>query len=235
MLTDPIRASAPPTPHPAHAVPHETKQASPTPAEPTSLMIFEAMRAARQQAEETAQKFKVKLPVRYGDVPMMAYARLARARNRAEVQSASGYARRRIAQLRSALRQDPDHQDAIRTAIRQLEKLTVRAARKQRDMDQERLLQIQRRKAAEQTRKREEARLAQEVQRRRTLRVIREGSYLHEAAIEQGMQAYRAAKAAELAAQLPSGSPTPTPLSAADAASPSAPAISGEAGFSVQA
>ena len=235
MLTDPIHTPLHPVPYPSNPVPQKGTRSAPTPAEPASLTIFEAMRAARRQAEQTAQRFKVRLPVRYGDVPMMAYARLARARNRAEVQSAAGYARRRIAQLRSALRQDPDHQDAIRTALRQLEKLSIRAARKQRDMDQERILQLQRHKAAEQAQKREEARLTQEVQRRRVLRAIREESYLHEAAIEQGMQAYRAAKAAELAAQLPSRSPAPTPMSAADAASPSPPVIPAEVGFSIQA
>ena len=43
----------------------------------------------------------------YGDAALEAYSRLGRAKNRSQVNAASGYARRRMAQLRAALRTDP--------------------------------------------------------------------------------------------------------------------------------
>lgn len=164
--------------------------------------ILEAMREAREQAEETAKKFKIKSNVRYGDFPMEAYARLGRARTKADASAAAGYARRCLCRLRSALRQDEDQAGAIRCAMRQLEKVALRANRKKRDIDREHLLQLRRRRAAEEERKREASRLHTELQRRRAVRAIRESGYLHEAAIEQGMQAYRDAMDADRAAQL---------------------------------
>ena len=89
--------------------------------------LAEMIRQAREKAQEHAERLKVpKDSARYGDAPMQAYARLRRARNRAEVGSATGYARRQIAQLKTALRQDPENAERIRAAIGQLQKAVAR-------------------------------------------------------------------------------------------------------------
>lgn len=186
--------------------------------------ILEAMREAREQAEETAKKYKIKTPVRYGDMPLEAYGRLNRARSKADAAAAAGYARRCLARLRGALHRDEDQAGAIRCAMRQLEKVAVRASRKKRDIDREHLMELRRRRAAEEQRRRESVRLHAELQRRRAVRSIRESGYLQEAVIEQGFQAYRDATAAQLQAQLPSSSAAAAAPSAPDAAAPAAPA-----------
>lgn len=214
-----------------------THDASPEDAEATTLL--EAMKRAQKQAEEAAEqrkKWQVKSSASYGNIPMEAYARLNRARTQSEVSAAAGYARRRLAQLRVALRQDGDHQAAIRSAMRQLEKATLRASRKKRDLSREELLQLRRRRTAEQERLRESDRLRLEYQRRRSLRAVREGGYLREAVIERGMQAYREAKEMETAARLQvatggaAGGDLPTAEAGAGAIAPAAVST----GFSVQ-
>ena len=62
----------------------------------SSLDLYEMMKDAREQAEATREKFQglKKGSTRYGDAPIEAYARLARARRPADVNAAAGYARR---------------------------------------------------------------------------------------------------------------------------------------------
>ena len=69
--------------------------------------LVEMIQEAQEKAE--AQREALKLPknsTRYGDAPLEAYARLARARSTAQVNSATGYARRRLAQFKTALHTD---------------------------------------------------------------------------------------------------------------------------------
>lgn len=164
--------------------------------------IAEAMQEAREQAAEAAEKYKVRIPVRYGDFPMEAYARLGRARTKADASAAAGYARRTLCRLRAALRQDPEAAGSIRCAMRQLEKVALRANRKKMDMDREHLLQLRARRAAEEARRRESARLHTELQRRRTVRIIRESGYFHETAVAMGFQAYQDAVNAQCQADI---------------------------------
>lgn len=176
---------------------------SPKPEEEPSKTLLEVMREAREKAEARAKQLKPKVPARYGDLPLEAYGRLSRARSKADAAAAAGYARRCLARLRAALRQDDEHAGAIRCAMRQLEKVSVRANRKKRDIDREQLMELRRRRAAEQARRRESTRLHTELQRRRAVRAIRESGYLHETVIAQGFQAYRDAVAAEIQARSP--------------------------------
>ena len=80
--------------------------------------LYEMMRDAREKADARREQYKLPKNTRYGDAPMLAYARLARARTPGEVSAASGYARRKIVQLQSALRSDPDNKERIQAAIR---------------------------------------------------------------------------------------------------------------------
>ena len=85
--------------------------------------LSEMMKDAREQAEQREKMFQIpKDSRRYGDAPVMAYAKLARARSVGEVDAASGYARRQMAQLRAAKRSDPENADRIQAAIDQLQK-----------------------------------------------------------------------------------------------------------------
>lgn len=141
--------------------------------------LTEMIRTAQEKAK--AQREALKLPknsARYGDAPLEAYARLARAKNAAQVNAASGYARRQIAQMQQALRQDGDNAIRIKGAISQLKKAVSRGEKKKRDLDRERLLQL--RKARSQQQK---AREELELRRRKTQRMIRESGYLREAEI----------------------------------------------------
>ena len=146
--------------------------------------LVEMIRDAQEKAE--AQREAMKLPkssTRYGDAPLEAYARLARARSRMEVNAASGYARRRLAQFKTALRTDSDNAAKIKAAISQLQKAVNRGERKKRELDRERLTEIRRKKAAKEELKEKERRLRQELVRRRTQRMIRESGYMREAEI----------------------------------------------------
>ena len=104
-----------------------------------STDLYEMMRDAREKADARREQYKLPKNTRYGDAPMLAYARLARARTPGEVSAASGYARRKIVQLQSALRSDPDNKERIQAAIRQLQKAVRRAGKKQRDVQGEKL------------------------------------------------------------------------------------------------
>lgn len=160
------------------------------------------IRQAREKAQEHKERLKVpKNPARYGDAPMQAYARLRRARNRAEVGAATGYARRQIAQLKTALRQDPENAEQIRAAIGQLQKAVARGSKKNRELDREKLLEARRSRAQKEKKLRRAQYLKQELQGRRVMRVIRESGYLRETEVENRMQSQLAATRMELRAQ----------------------------------
>ena len=164
--------------------------------------VYEMMRDAREKAEARREQLKTPRNTRYGDAPMIAYARLARARTPGEVTAASGYARRKIAQLQSALRSDPDNKERIQASIRQLQKAVRRAGRKQRDIQREKLTETRRRKAQEEQNRQKAARLRQELARTRALRSIRESGYIREAEMDNRTQEQLSAARLELRTQL---------------------------------
>jgi len=196
-----------------------------------SKTILQAMQEAREQAEKNRDRFKLKSTTRYGDIPIEAYARLARARNRSQVGSAAGYAQRQICRLKQCLRTDPERASEIKAAIQQLQKAQSRSAKKVRDLDREsNMARMQKKKEAEQ--QRQAMRIKHELQRRRAVRSVREGAYIHEAAISGYMQVKMAEARAEF--QLPGAGDvgTPSPVSPT-ATMPSAPVSGGEAGISI--
>ena len=140
--------------------------------------LTEMIHEAQEKAKAQRDAMKVPKNTRYGDAPLEAYARLARAKNRAQVNSASGFARRKIAQLKASLRTDSDNAIRIKGSIRQLEKAISRGEKKKRELDRERLAELRKARSEEQ-KKREEL----ELRRRRTQRMIRESGYLREAEI----------------------------------------------------
>lgn len=164
--------------------------------------IYEMMRDAKEQAEARRDQFKPQKNTRYGDAPMIAYARLARARTPGEITAASGYARRKIVQLQSALRSDPDNKERIQAAIRQLQKAVRRAGKKQWDVQGEKLTETRRKKALEEKNRRKAARLRQELTRTRALRSIRESGYIREAEMDNRTQEQLSAARLELRTQL---------------------------------
>ena len=125
---------------------------------------------------------------RYGDAPVMAYAKLARARSVGEVDAASGYARRQMAQLRAAKRSDPKNADRIQAAINQLQKAVNRAGRKKRELSQEKLSEVRRAKLEKEKRAREAKRLRQQLKERQARRMIRVSGYLREAVVDDKVQ-----------------------------------------------
>lgn len=163
--------------------------------------IHEMIREARARSEEREKLFKFTKHTRYGDAPMEAYARLSRARTHSEVNAAAGYARRRIAQFKTALRQDSDNAVRIRAAIQQLQKAVQRAGKKKRELDRELLLERRRKKVLEEDRRREAQRLCTELKRQRVMRSIRESGYLRETEVENRLQAQLASTRAELQLQ----------------------------------
>lgn len=203
--------------------------------------LVEMIRDAQEKAE--AQREAMKLPknsTRYGDAPLEAYARLARARSRMEVNAASGYARRRLAQFKTALRTDSDNAAKIKAAISQLQKAVNRGERKKRELDRERLTEIRRKKAAKEELKEKERRLRQELVRRRTQRMIRESGYMREAEISDRLATQLTATQMELRQQAQDLSASAsasleTAVQHYTAAAESVPAAPVEAGFSGQA
>ena len=202
--------------------------------------LIEMIRDAQEKAE--AQREAMKLPkssTRYGDAPLEAYARLARARTRMEVNSASGYARRRLAQFKTALRTDSDNAAKIKAAISQLQKAVNRGERKKRELDRERLTELRRKKAAKDEMKEKERRLRQELVRRRSQRMIRESGYMREAEISDRLATQLTAtqmelrqQAQDLAAAATASVEAAVQQYTSAGAAPSAPV---EAGFSGQA
>lgn len=151
--------------------------------------LSEMMKDAREQAEQREKMFQIpKNSRRYGDAPVMAYAKLARARSVGEVDAASGYARRQMAQLRAAKRSDPENADRIQAAIDQLQKAVNRAGRKKRELSQEKLAEVRRARLEKEERTREAKRQRSELRRRRAQRMIRESGYLREAEVDDKVQ-----------------------------------------------
>lgn len=151
--------------------------------------LSEMMKDAREQAEQREKMFQIpKDSRRYGDAPVMAYAKLARARSVGEVDAASGYARRQMAQLRAAKRSDPKNADRIQAAINQLQKAVNRAGRKKRELSQEKLSEVRRAKLEKEKRAREAKRLRQQLKERQARRMIRESGYLREAEVDDKVQ-----------------------------------------------
>ncbi len=151
--------------------------------------LSEMMKDAREQAEQREKMFQIpKDSRRYGDAPVMAYAKLARARSVGEVDAASGYARRQMAQLRAAKRSDPENADRIQAAIDQLQKAVNRAGRKKRELSQEKLAEVRRARLEKEERTREAKRQRSELRRRRAQRMIRESGYLREAEVDDKVQ-----------------------------------------------
>ena len=175
----------------------ETVRTLPDHAEEESKSLAEMIKDAQEKAEVHRNALKMpKNNVRYGDAPLEAYARLARARSAAEVNSASGYARRRIAQFKSSLRVDSENAAKIKAAISQLQKAVNRGEKKKRELNREKL--EERRKARSEE---AEQRMKQELRRRRAQRMIRESGYLREAEISGRLAAHLTATQVELRQQ----------------------------------
>lgn len=164
--------------------------------------LYEMMRDAREKAEATREKFNaIKPKPRYGDAPMEAYSRLARAKRPSEVNAAAGYARRQIARLKAAKQTDPDNAKRIQAAINQLQKAVQRAGKKNRELDREKLAQDRQKKLMQEKRTREARRQRQELLRKQAMRRIRESGYLREAEVDNRMQSHIAAVDMELREQ----------------------------------
>lgn len=203
--------------------------------------LVEMIQEAQEKAD--AQREAMKLPkssTRYGDAPLEAYARLARAKSYADVNSASGYARRRLAQFKTALRTDSENSAKIKAAISQLQKAVNRGEKKKRELDRERLTEIRRKKAAKEDKHEQEQRLRQELRSRRSQRMIREFGYMREAEISDRLATQLTATQMELRQQAQELAASATAsmeaavqqYAAVDAAAAAAPV---EAGFSGQA
>ncbi len=164
--------------------------------------LMERMIEAQKKAKEQRDKFRIPKNTRYGDRAIEAYARLSRARRQSDVSAAASYARRQIAQLKAAKRQDDENAPRIQAAINQLQKAVVRAGKKKRDLNREELTEARRRRAAEKDQTAEAYRLRQELRRRQKLRMIREHGYIREAEIDERHQQQMAATRAEFRSQL---------------------------------
>lgn len=164
--------------------------------------FWEMMKEAKEKGEARRQQLQLpKNSARYGDAPLEAYARLARAKNKAQVSSASGYARRQIAQLQAAKRTDPENAQRIQAAINQLRKAVNRAGKKSRELEREKLTDTRRKRLEEENRRREAQRLKLAQNRSRTMRILREAGYLQEAAVDNRQQNQLAAARMELREQ----------------------------------
>lgn len=164
--------------------------------------LHEMLQEAKEKAQERRDSLKLKpSSTQYGDAAMTAYAKLARARNQGEVNAAAGYARRQIARCRAALGSDSDNATRIKGAIRQLQKAVGRAGKKVRELRREDLIRAREKKARLEQQRRKATGLNQELNRRRTQRMIREGGYLREAEIDNRQQAQIAKVELELRQQ----------------------------------
>lgn len=188
---------------PQKAAAQEGKTQSPEKGQEQGKSLIEMMQEAKEKAEQRRDSFQIKKNgSEYGDAAMEAYARLARARNHAEVNSAAGYARRRIAQFQAAVHSDEDNAERIKAAISQLRKAVGRARKKGRDLDREKLLQIRQAKAQKEKERRKAAQLGQELGRKRNMRMMRESGYLREVEIDNRLQDQLAKTRMELRAQM---------------------------------
>ena len=165
--------------------------------------LTEMMKDAREQAAEREKMFQIpKNSRRYGDAAMIAYSKLARARSLGEVDAASGYARRQIAQLRAAKGSDCDNADRIQAVINQLQKAVNRAGRKKREISQEKLAAKRQARLEKEKRTREARRLRHQLRSKQAMRMIRESGYLREADVDNRMQDHIAATKQELRDQM---------------------------------
>lgn len=184
----------------------ETEQSqavlSPAARENDVRSLPEMMQEAKEKAEEQKNRFRLpKSSTSYGDASIEAYSRLSRAKTRLEVNAASGYARRRISQLKAAKRQDSENAERIQAVINQLEKMINRAGKKKRDLDREKLIETRRSRSERENRSREAMRLKQELRHRRAMRIIRESGYIREAETDNRFQDQLSATRMELRAQ----------------------------------
>lgn len=168
----------------------------------TSLDLYEMMRDAKEKAEATREKFNsIKPKARYGDAPIEAYSRLARAKRPSEVTAAAGYARRQIARLKAAKQTDPDNAKRIQAAINQLQKAVNRAGKKNQELNREKVSEARQKKLIEEKKTREARRQRQELRRKQAARAIRESGYIREAEIDNRMQDHLSATRMELQKQ----------------------------------
>jgi len=195
-----IQAVAAASPQDSWAQTDSTPESAETlsdPAKEESKSLSEMIQDAQEKAEANRSALKVtKNSTRYGDAPLEAYARLARARNVSEVNAASGYARRRIAQLRGKLHVDPENSAKIKAAIQQLQKAVNRGARKKRELTREKI-DAQRKAHSEETQRRQEA----ELRRRKVQRAVRESGYIREAEVSSRLADHVTATQVELRQQ----------------------------------
>ena len=165
--------------------------------------LADMMKEAQEKAAEREKMFQLpKSSRRYGDAAILAYSKLARARTAGDVDAASGYARRQIAQLSAAKRSDSDNADRIQAAINQLQKAVNRAGKKKRELNQEKLTAKRQAKLEKEKRTREDKRLRHQLKSKQTMRIIRESGYLREAAVDNRMQDHIAASKQEMRAQM---------------------------------
>lgn len=153
--------------------------------------LSEMMKDAKEKADARRDQFqRIKPKQRYGDAPIEAYARLARAKNQAGVNSAASYARRKIVQLQSAKRTDSENARQIQGAINQLRKAVTRAGKKKKELMKEQAAEKRQVKLAKEKKLREARRQRQELRRTQALRSIRESGYVREAEVDSRMQSY---------------------------------------------
>lgn len=162
-------------------------------------MIRDAKEKADAHRDQLSKLSKV--TPRYGDAPLEAYARISRARTPSQAGSAGGYARRRLMQLKSAARSDPDHADQIRAAANQLEKAVGRANRKKMELTREQLARARQTRLIREKKRREAQRIRQELHRSQSMRSIRESGYFQEAEIANRLAGQLAATKMELRQQ----------------------------------
>lgn len=165
--------------------------------------LTEIMKDAKEKAAERENMFKLpKSGQSYGDAVIMAYSKLTRAKTGEQVDAASGYARRQIAQLRAAKRSDSDNSERIQAAINQLQKAVNRAGRKKRELNQEKVTAKRQARLEREKRVREAKRLRHHLRHSQALRMIRESGYLTEAGLDNSMQSYLAAAKQEAGIQI---------------------------------
>ena len=169
--------------------------------------LMDMMKESQEKAEAAAKKRdemlkRTKSSRRYGDAAIMAYSKLARARSAGEVDAASGYARRQIAQLRAAKGRDSESAERIQAAINQLQKAVNRAGRKKRELSQEKLSAKRQAKLEKEKRMREAKRLRHQLRNRQAMRMIRESGYLREAEVDNRLQDQLQASRMEMRRQM---------------------------------
>ena len=163
-------------------------------------MVRDAKEKLDANRDQLSKLAKAAAP-RYGDAPLEAYARISRARTPSQAGAAAGYARRRLIQLKSAARTDPDHADQIKAAAGQLEKAVGRANRKKMELTREQLARARQTRMIREKKYREAQRIRQEMRRSQSVRAVRESGYFTEAEIANRLAGQLAATKMELRQQ----------------------------------